>query len=76
MPVPEAARIRRTVSETVAPPSTERDTGASQSRRPEENTASVRVPSGTARRQASERVPAARTEGPLQTEISFAEARM
>ena len=49
-------------TETATPASTDRDTGASHSFSPAENTISVTVPSGTVFRHTSETVPAARTE--------------
>ena len=72
IPVPETSRIRRTVSETLAPASTDKDTGTSHSFSPAENTISVTVPSGTVFRHTSETVPAARTESSARTAISFA----
>ena len=68
IPVPEAARILRRVSETETPASTDRETGASHRERPGEKTTSVSFPSGTVRRSTADTRPQASRDPSRRTE--------
>ena len=71
IPVPEAERSRRTVSDTEAPAGTDTETRLSQRSRPREKATAVTVPSGAVLQNTSDTRPEARQEFSRMTDSVF-----